>query len=432
MRKIVITLILCIGFVVNAKTLTLNEAVRDALAQNPQILASIYNIEASKEREKKSYSGYMPSINFVTSYGRQTGNIAPRPGAPAGDGPTNKSYNNFGLGLTLNQTIYDFGRTSGAVGEAKARLSADSYDAEALKLSIWELVCIRYSIVFANQELLKVALRNEEVSKKYFEQAVAFFESGTKPKLDKLRLEVEFKNAEAARVSAEAALKISKNNLLAVMGVTNFYDFSVEKLDKKVFVSEDLEIVEFSENAFEERPETAAIKEKIKVSEKALKSVKSNFLPILDFTAFFSDAGTDITKLSWNWGVGVEFRWPLFTGLSTYRSMKEVEQANNALRLSLTAVEIEIKAEIEQAFENIKTAVAKIEVFKAAVESASEAAQAAESRYNTGSGNIVELIDAQAGLANSEANLVKAEFEKSVATIQWQKALGKIPSEFVE
>jgi len=416
----------------NAEILTLDEAVKKAFMQNPQVMASTYNIEASKEKEKRSYSGYMPSLSFTTSYARQTGNAVARPGVPVNSDPDNDSFNNYSLGITLNQTIYDFGRTTGATDIAKAQVKSDVQDANVLKLSVWELVCLRYSIVLTNQELVTVAERNVEASKKHLEQAAALFESGAKPKLDKLRLEVELKNAEAALIFAASSLKTSKNDLLAAMGIKDFYDFTAQKFDISEPVTLSQDISSIAAQAVDTRPETAAVKEKIKLSEKTLKTVKSDFFPVLGLTATFSDAGTDITDLAWNWGVGIGFTWPIFTGLTTYRSMKEAENKLLALKLSLTAIEIQVRSELEQAAENIKAADARIEAYKAALISSREAADAAESRYKAGSGNIIELLDAQTGLANSEANLVKAGLERDIAYIRWQKALGQIPEKHIK
>ena len=419
-------------FSINAEIMTLDEAVKKAFLQNPQVMASTYNIEASKEKEKKSYSGYMPSLSFTTSYYRQTGNAVARPGVLVNSDPDNDSFNNYSLGITLNQTIYDFGRTTGATDIAEAQVKSDVQDANVLKLSVWELVCVRYSLVLTNQELLSVAKRNVEASQKHLEQATALFESGAKPKLDKLRLEVELKNAQAALISAAASLKTSKNDLLAAIGIKDFYDFTAQEFDISgpEAISQDISAI--TTQAVDARPETAAIKEKIKLSEKTLKTVKSDFFPVLGLTATFSDAGTDITDLAWNWGVGIGFTWPIFTGLTTYRSMKEAENKLLSLKLSLTAIEIQVRSEIEQAAENIKASGARIEAYKAAVGSSREAAEAAESRYKAGSGNIIGLLDAQTGLANSEANLVKAFLERDIAYIRWQKALGQIPEKHIK
>jgi outer membrane protein TolC len=415
-----------------SEILTLDEAIEKAFSQNPQLMAGNYTVEAAKERDKRAYAGYMPSLSFTTSYARQTGNQTSKPGVPgtSANSPDNDSYNYYSLGITLNQTIYDFGRTTGATKISEAQLKSDIQDINVLKLSVWELVSLRYSLVLTNQELLAVAKRNVETSKKHLEHSKALFENGLRPKLDMLRLEVELRNAEAVYISASSALKISKNELLAALGIKDFFDFTAERFDVSCSKPSSSGIASYSTDALVTRPEIAAIKEKIKLSAMTLKTIKSDYFPILGFTATFSDAGTEISDLTWNWGVGVGISWPLFTGLSTYRSMKEAENKLSALKFSQTTVEIQIKSEIVQAFENIEAADARIAVYEAAVISSKEANNAAESRYEAGSGTVIELLDASTALANSEANLVKAELERSLAYVRWQKALGKIPEKY--
>jgi len=415
-----------------SEVITLDEAIEKAFSQNPQLMAGNYIVEASKERDKRSYAGYMPSLSFTTSYARQTGNPTSKPGVPitAGSSPDNTSYNYYSLGITLNQTIYDFGRTTGATEVSEAQLKSDIQDINVLKLSVWELVALRYSLVLTNQELLAVSKRNVESSQKHLEQSKALFENGLRPKLDMLRLEVELKNAEAVYISAASALKISKNDLLAALGIKDFFDFTAEKFDVSCSKPAFSGISSYSTDALDARPEMTAIKEKIKLSSMTLKTIKSDYFPILGFTATFSDAGTEISDLAWNWGIGIGISWPIFTGFSTYRSMKEAQNKLSALKFSQTTVEIQIKSEIMQAFENIEAADARIAAYEAAVKSSKEANNAAESRYESGSGTVIELLDASTALANSEANLVKAEFERALAYVRWQKALGKIPEKY--
>lgn len=432
---LILTILVFAALQAESGVMTLDDALGKAFSQNPQLMASTYTIEASKEREKKSYAGYYPSLSFTTSYTRQTGNQASRPGVAivkgVNDKPSNNTtYNNYSLGLTLNQTIYDFGRTTGGTDIAEAQVKSDIQDANVLRLSVWELVTARYSVVLANQELLSVAKRNVEAAQKHLDQAKALFESGARPKLDSLRLEAELRNAEAAYISADSALKISKTDLLAALGIKDFFDFTAGKFEAPAAKPVYSDISSYSASALDARPEAAAIKEKIKISEMTLKTTKADFWPILVMTATFSDAGTDIKTLGWNWGIGVGLSWPLFTGFSTYHSVKDADNKLSALRFSLTTVEIQVNSEVRQAFENIEAADARISAYRAALESSREAGKVAEGRYNAGSGNIVELLDAQTALANSEANLVKAEFDRALAYVRWQKALGKIPEKY--
>jgi len=67
---------------------------------------------------------------------------------------------------------------------------------------------------------------------------------------------------------------------------------------------------------------------------------------------------------------------------------------------------------------------------RAALDAAREALELAQGRYETGTGDSVELLDAQAALANAEAGAVRARLDLALARVAWDRAVGRIPARF--
>ncbi len=65
----------------NAPTLTLDDALKAALANHPQLRASRAQTGASQARVGEAKAGLLPQVNATASYQRATLNYIPQPGA---------------------------------------------------------------------------------------------------------------------------------------------------------------------------------------------------------------------------------------------------------------------------------------------------------------------------------------------------------------
>ncbi len=412
------------------RTLTLDDAVQMALSASPAIRASGAYIDAAREGEGIALTGYMPSLNATVSYSRATANSARAsglPGATVAD-PTNSSSNYFNFGLALQQPIWDFGRTMGANDVAKAGTDVAVANLATSRLTAWYNVVVSYYAVLAAQELIGVAQRALDQALRYADQSKAMFEAGTKPRLDVVTTEANAQNARVALLSAQDTLRITKVQLLSVMGSRERYDFAVVKPADPP----EQEGAQTTEQAFnvalDARPERKSLLAQIEAQEAQVRTVWSNYLPSLAASASFTDAGVEFTEWKyWNWNVGVTLSIPLLSALSTVHQVGQARANVLATRANLDATEIAIRNDVEQAAVQLRDARAKLGPLQAALDASREAQMLAEGRYHEGAGNQVELLDAQAAFANAEAALVRARFDVGTAWAAWTRAVGRGP-----
>jgi len=97
------------------KPLSLNDCVALALRFNPALRSNQATVEAQRARVEQALAAYYPQINFNANYNTATSNFATLGGTTVGvsRGQYNWTFTDlFSMGPTLNQLIYDFGRTS--------------------------------------------------------------------------------------------------------------------------------------------------------------------------------------------------------------------------------------------------------------------------------------------------------------------------------
>ena len=416
------------------RVLTLDEALELAFRQNPSLAAARHQVEAAEAREDTAFAGYLPGLNLDAAYARQTGNYVPRPGLGGFDasalGTSTESYNVFNFSLSLRQPIWDFGRTLGANDAAEAGSRAARQGLRGARLGLWTLVVNRYWAVLASQQMLQVADRTLAQAQRYAARARALFEAGLRPKIDVLRTESDALGAEAARVSAEDALKLSESALLTALGSSERFDFQVveppEPADGAAAAGLEAALAE----ALAARPEVAELRARLEAQEGVLRAARGGYYPRLDAQASFSYAGIDLTELVWNWSLGIGLSVPLFAFLSSAHQVEEALAQRAILEANQETLALSVRMEVEQALASVADAGARLRPVGAAVDTAREALKLAEGRYEAGTGNQVELLDAQAALANAEANQIRARYDLALAWTALRRALGRLPERF--
>src|SRR5690348_5478490 len=99
------------------EVLSLDEAVKMALALQPQLKQQHAGTEAAYARADESRSSLLPRLDLSGIYTRTTANFTARPGAfpstqtTTSSGTSFRSFNYYQLGATASQLLWDFNLT---------------------------------------------------------------------------------------------------------------------------------------------------------------------------------------------------------------------------------------------------------------------------------------------------------------------------------
>lgn len=426
------------------RILTMQEAIETAYRNHPAVRASEYALDAARAEVNVARGGFLPTLDFNAGYTRATGNLVPQPGT-AGLGTaqgevdaqgnpvplvrSHKSYNFFNFGLTLEQPIWDFGRTLGAYEASKAASDAARENVTTTRLDTWFRVVTAYYGVLAAQEMVGVARRTRDQSRLFADRAEGMYEVGARPRIDVVRTEADAQAAEAALVSAGETLNLASSSLLAAMGTTERFTFQVSRPVGPAVDSEPPILEEAVLEALDVRPERAAMKAGLRAQEGTLTSAEGEYYPTLSANGAVTEAGVEIDNMVWNWQVGVGLTFPVLSFATTMCAVEAAEAKLRILEADLDGLDLYIRLEVEQARARIVETAARIRPVKAALKASSEAMTFALERYKVGEGSQVELLDAQRSLADAEAALVRTEYDLALAWTALWRAIGRVPDQ---
>ena len=410
-----------------ADVLTLDAALAAAREHQPQLVQVRATIESARSRVDVAGAGLLPQVQAQASYGLQTRNL-PDTGATSrlmGAGTSSFDVNGtLSAGVSASQLIYDFGRTTGQRDVSRTNVEVAIANERVLRQQIGLGVRQTFADVQAQKALLAVAQTTLENQKKHEEQTKAFIEAGTRPPIDGVQARVDRANAVVQLVNAENGYLSAKARLNQACGVVREDDFDVDEAPMAPVPGEDAAASGLLDAAIQASPGLLALQTQLKAAEQTITATHAGLWPILDATTGLNESGPGPTTMAWNWQGLVRLTWPLYQGGITTAQEAAARMDLLALRAQLDGATQNLRLRIEQARLAVRAGKEAAAASEEALMAATERLRLAEGRYETGSGSIIELADAQLGLTNAAAQKVRAQHDVAIARAELMAALG--------
>src|SRR5574344_2397211 len=257
------------GGVQKSVDLTLDKCIELALGNNPDISVAFHDILASDTRIKQVWSNYFPQLSWQTGYSKikqlQLSDVF----------NTNLTFKYYIMGqITLQQMLYDFGVT-----QNQATIKRIEYEGYRATLAgtindiIYQTKDSYYKLLYSF-EARRVAKDNVKKFEMFYNQAKAFYEIGTNPKVDVTIAEVNLSNAKLQLIQADNNVNLAVAKLNNIMGVPFIDKYNVTERLK--YQPIDITFDEAVKVARESRPElklcelhVASAKQTVKLVKKA-------------------------------------------------------------------------------------------------------------------------------------------------------------------
>jgi len=398
-----------------APTLTLEEALTTALKNNPQIVEATENLNGADARTGLALSNYYPQISIAADWSRGRSYLTVLQGIKTTEVNTEALY--------LKQTIYDFGRTAGAVATARGNREATD---QALAVTLQDLklrVRSAYYLLLATEKQVMAVRETVTAREGVFRQADEFFKQGIRAKVDVARAEATLFAAKTSLIRAENNREMARVELANAMGM--------ESLEDRILVepsSLSLPLPErgsSQQDALRNRPELRQFAALKSAATGTLKTAKSSYLPILSGVASAGYADRDFPPTGNVWGLGLNLTVPLFSGFSSVEQVREATAAVNSLEARQNSLRLQISKEVESARLGVNEAAARMVSTEKEVVAANEGKSLAEGRYQEGVGSIIEVSDAQSQALDAQTSNIQAKYDYYTAVARFGRAVGK-------
>jgi len=396
---------------------SLEDCLKFAMGNNPRIQAAMQDVFASDYRIKQAWSNWFPTISWQTGYTRikqlQLSDVFDR----------NLIFNYYVLGtISVSQMLYDFGVTQNAVTVKK--LENEQYKiilTETVNTVIRDVKDAYYATLLALEQE-KVAEDTVEQYDRFYEQAKAFYEAGTSPKIDLTISEVNLSSAKLALIEAQNAVDIAMAKLNNAMGLPYMNKYNMR--EKLKYIPCDISLTGAVDIARESRPDFKLADVRVQTANQNVKLTKKSWYPQLSFDANYSIGGRTFTS-NYGYNVGGYLNFPQINTMLLRNQIKEVQAQHRKEIATSHQTQNDIYLEIQNAFYNMVEKRNKIPVSELQVKQAKENYELSFGRYTVGVGNPVELKEAQVQYANARVLYNSTLYEYCSARVNLEKAIGK-------
>ena len=419
-----------------ARTVTLDDAVRAAETNQPQLRVARANSAAGEARAEQAFAPMLPEVKLVGSYLRTTGNRVLRPGRTTPVVNSSTMFNRFDFSLTGGLILWDFGQSHNRWRAAEARADALTENEQLTRLQIVSSARTSFFRARAQEALARVAREGLTNQERHLGQISGFVQAGTRPEIDLVQARADHANARVQLINAEDGYALARAQLNQAMGMTGSIDYDVADETFAPVPGEDQSADALVNEALRARPEIAALELQIRAQDLSGRAARGAYWPTLAATAGATDAGTELQQhpdflgqpsggLAWNLFAGLTLTWPLFQGMLTRAQVRESDAALTALRAQHDGLVQQVWMNVQQATLSLHAAKEVLTASGEALVNAQQRLLLAEGRYTAGVGNAIELGDAQLGAVSAGAQRVIAEYNLAATRAELLLALGR-------
>lgn len=402
----------------NAKDILLEELINTAIQNNSNIKISKYKEEIKDANYQNSKSGYLPKISAKGEFAKYDINSN---GSQVDDNVTS-------VGLTVNQLIYDFGRTSNIIDSAKEDYLASNFETvKNISLTVLNIKEAYYDIL-SNFQQINLAKELIKIDELHLEQAQKYYKAGVRTLIDVTDAQLKLSNSKLELIQAQYSLKNAKTKLISILGINETQEVDIKNAQEITSLAKMLEIKKIDlnnllNNGYENRPELKMFEKQINAQKLKLKSNRVEYYPKLDFDASYSDknsneiASIDIEQST----AGIYLKWDLYTGDSTQANIKSSLAGLNTLKQQIVQQKLQIKEDITDAYLKVKENEESINIALLTVDLSTQKLNLANQRYIAGLNDLVELNESKLQYTQAKSKLINTYYNylRSIANLDY-------------
>jgi outer membrane protein TolC len=401
--------------------LTLDEALLMALENHPSLSAARERVAAQRAVLGQQMAAYYPSISVVDRYQTGTESSSTR---------TDPVGSEFYSGqISANMTLYNFGKREGAVQSARETLSATNYNYKTTVDAV--VVGVKQAYYAYLQAGAIVNVREDTVKSRdlLVQQTRAFFDVGTRARIDVVRAESNLYTAQADLIAARNAVQVAWVTLKNAIGLRDLAERPLVEDTTMTTIPYTLD--EAKEIAYANRPELKSFEAQRRAQDQNIATARRGHLPDLIFDGNFArrhtsnDGKLNTFPLQPGWQVQLTLNIPIFDGFRTTNRVDETLHTYYVIKAQEEQQRQQVALDVEQAYLRLVELRERIKANEAAASAAKENLDLANGRYQVGVGSIIEVTDAQQLYTDAQTTYVRALYDYKIADAQLTRAIGK-------
>jgi outer membrane protein len=404
-------------------TVTLEDAVRTALTNGRDARLAAQDVRITAEGKTVASAGWYPRVDANGGY---TALSEPPATLIQGIPIQTADKNIWRFGVTAEETIFDFGRTRSRVAQAGARTdSAQRVEGVTRERQALDVISAFLDARRADA-LRKVAEESRATAADHRRVAQDQFDVGTVARNDVLAADVQVANAEAALITSEVRMELSRSRLAVGMGYRGDRSVIPAPGPYPVPMGETPPLAASLRVAFAKRNELHAQDAAIREGEAAVNTARTEFAPTFFGRGGYSYETNDLNPNKSVFSILLGGKVNLFSGFADDASLRQARLTVDRRREVLEKLRDGIALEVKSAQLLVAEAEKRKAVSEVAVVNAEENLRIEEERYKEGMATSTEALDAQTLLTRAKVDRQNAAYDLVEAQYRLLAARGEL------
>ena len=413
----------------NTLTLTLDKALEIALDENPTIKVAAEEIALKKVASKEAWQSLLPeaSLNGSLDHTIKAAEMKLNDMSfKMGQDGTNTAH----AGLSINLPLFA-PAVYRAMSMTKTDIELAVEKSRASELDLINQVTKAYYQLMLAQDSYEVLQGSYKLAEDNFNVVNAKYQQGAVSEFDKISAEVQMRSIKPNVISAANAVTLAKLQLKVLMGITADVDIKTDdnltNYESMLFANQ----LKEEDMSLENNTTMKQFELNMKLLEKNVKSLKTNFMPTLSMSFSYqyqSLYNPNINFFDYTWSNSSSLMFNLSIPLYRASNFTKVKSARIQMRqLDWNRIDTERKLNMQVvSYRNNMTASSEQVVSnKENVMQAEKAVQIAGKRYEVGKGTVLELNSSQVSLTQAQLTYNQSIYDYLVAKADLDQVLGK-------
>ena len=455
MKGFAVTLLIAVLFIAQApllgnenELLTLSDCIQIALENNSQLRIAEKNVDLAIADRMIAKSYMLPSLSTSLGSGKfiqgerilqmdvPTGRIDPTTGQVIYEQKQitqrRTERNSHSASISLNQNIFDFGRSINGIKQANAYHSASKQSLLSTRQAVILNVKANYYKLLEDIKLYKVYEDAVKLAEDQLKRVESMVEVGSASRAEWYQARVSLGEQNRSLINQKNLVTMARANLNNALGRNPNTPIDIHE-DLGEALQLDYDFNTAVETALQNNPQLKAAIDELRASGFSIKIAKRRFLPNIGARANYSRNNDDYARVystelnrdfSLTLGVGLDLN--IFDGFADKAAVQKANLNTQIAQERLAETQRLIIAEVKQYFLSLKALRDIIEINKENLEAASENLRLQQERRRVGAGTELEVSEAQVHLTEAQSTLVRAEYESKIVKAQLEAAIGII------
>jgi TolC family type I secretion outer membrane protein len=405
-------------------TLSLGQLIDVALRNNPITREAWHTALSAAAEVGSKRSLYYPYVEVDGSILREKQPLSV-------GGQLSYIQTTYGPSIAATWLLFNFGGREADVQEAtRALYAADWSHNAAIQDVVLGVASAYYQYLNAKAQVVARQASLEE-AKNNLEAAEERHRAGVATIADVLQARTAASQVELDLQDAQGQVQIIRGVLATAVGVSANVPVDVGELPEDLPLDAVKKTVdELIASALARRPDLASERFRVLAAESHIRASAIDGLPSLTLDATgnrtFYWRSNAADPFSTNWAGALTFRIPVFRGFDTAYQVRKAQEEAETAKATAERTEDQVILDVWSSYYAVQTAVQRVRTTRDLLASASQTTEVTQGRYKSGVGSILDLLTAQAALAEARSQEAQARSLWFLSIAQLAHATGML------